>query len=1014
MKKRSLKLLTLALCLQGLPGLIHAQTSSPTLEATAVRGIYVSIPDPSIITGVSSGGVPTFSVPRINSLMSQYNVSGFTLAFPTSNYEYLRQIYYMDCSSGNNLGQALRQGFPQYFPYYEQKVNGGPLGAYYPNDLPDHWPCRPDSLMRFLGAPDAWGITKGDPSVITGITDTHLDMANPDLAGQIAVLGHNSYSPSDGHGTLVTGLVAAATDNSIGYTSIGFKCRVEFNDGIGDNNAMLLLAQKGRPVLNGSWYNDLSPNLDLTSRYLAQGIYNEIYENGTLTCFAAGNGAGQGGPDNFLYPASYDHVFCTSGEGWEQMRNGTNTFNVKGCHNYDLTGSASGTQHHNSRVDLLAPSIRVPGLAYSSSDPTLHYQWDGGWGTSFASPLVASTAALIKSYNSCFTPYQIEYILKTSANHTILSYPENAIYAGKIGSGGLQAGEALKLVDVTRTGHVTCNDANIQTMTIDGIEINTICVPGGTSNGVFPQFTPIIKNGVAPYTYVWEAAPGNTTTLDAYNVAQPKIMTSTGANVAYYRLTVYDASPVQKVANRIVKIKLKTGGWDLAMRDSYTDMLDEPNQMTTVNASDWQIWQSPDVWNRQHQDGSTTHENPEFFNVNPNYAYVKVRNVGCVQAPGNAVVRLYWTKASTGEYWKDDWDSTTHVASAPGFGGPGHIVKGGDEITYGSPLAIGPLDPGQSTILNHTWYPPQPESFAGSPHTVDVCLLARIEDSHGFTIAENLNQTVKYNVINNNNIITRNLIVTNLNPLNKVISHQIDIANAETIRKTFNLQLINDRIISPYLSGDFSSVGYVRVYLGDLYDRWMDGGHRGNVAGEDRATRSVLFEGTTTMELDNITLESHERIPVTLEFNLNNNPDIPENTFNIHLRQFAANADGISANDVYGNVSFEINTSPNSDGALKQPSKTGIGQVVANSGRFTIFPNPAAGFIKVSNLSKADVAASINITNTLGQIITSVDATVLRVAEPKSIDISSLAPGVYMINIVTSGNKSDHFSFVKE
>jgi len=113
---KSLRFLLIALVLP-----FAGKAQQPTL-----KGIYLSIPDASIITSVSPAGVPTFSDASVNSIIAQYTVTAFYQAFPTSNYEYLQEVYELDCTTGDGLGQALTNAFPQYFPHYELVYNGVP------------------------------------------------------------------------------------------------------------------------------------------------------------------------------------------------------------------------------------------------------------------------------------------------------------------------------------------------------------------------------------------------------------------------------------------------------------------------------------------------------------------------------------------------------------------------------------------------------------------------------------------------------------------------------------------------------------------------------------------------------------------------------------------------------------------------------------------------------------------------------------------------------------------------
>ncbi len=344
------------------------------------------------------------------------------------------------------------------------------------------------------------------------------------------------------------------------------------------------------------------------------------------------------------------------------------------------------------------------------------------------------------------------------------------------------------------------------------------------------------------------------------------------------------------------------------MRDSYMDMCDEPNSQAIIDPRETNNWLSPDIWNRQQQDGITTPQNAEYFVSDSNYVYVRVRNVGCIATPANMKLRMYWTKASTGEDWDADWTTTNFTNPQTN-----NTFPAGREITQ-TPIDIPVLQPGDNTIINRGWRPVSPESYDTTANTVDVCLLARVEETtthpFGMTHPELFfgdpgYQGVNKNVNNNNNIVTRNLSVVNFNPNNKKI-HHILVGNVDVdAEHDFDFQFINERTINPHFSGDLSQIVTIEVGLGELFDRWVSSGMQGTYAEVNESNKSVIFNGSETMLLQNITLEPNERLGVTISFeHTGAESEIPHW---VHFRQLTRTAEP----EIYGNVSFRVNATIN-------------------------------------------------------------------------------------------------------
>jgi len=103
---------------------------------------------------------------------------------------------------------------------------------------------------------------------------------------------------------------------------------------------------------------------------------------------------------------------------------------------------------------------------------------------------------------------------------------------------------------------------------------------------------------------------------------------------------------------------------------------------------------------------------------------VRVRNVGCADynaATTNALLRAYWTLASTGEHWSTDW-----TTSEVGRSGGGLLPAGGEITPHYYGIYIPDMPPGGQEVFDIPWLPVDPTEYLGSPTNVDVCFLGRI------------------------------------------------------------------------------------------------------------------------------------------------------------------------------------------------------------------------------------------------------------------------------------------------
>ena len=146
-----------------------------------------------------------------------------------------------------------------------------------------------------------------------------------------------------------------------------------------------------------------------------------------------------------------------------------------------------------------------------------------------------------------------------------------------------------------------------------------------------------------------------------------------------------------------------------------------------------------------------------------------------------------------------DWTGQTLVN--------GHVAGG---LITPSGIAIPSIPPGGDTILSHDWMPPRPQDFdsiSGKLGRIGVCGLARIQTTnvgadYGMTFVEQ--DTTKVNVLNNNNIVTRNFVLLNLsntttpNTKTIVVVGNTGTGNGSGTQGKFTIQLATENQIHPW------------------------------------------------------------------------------------------------------------------------------------------------------------------------------------------------------------------------
>lgn len=314
--------------------------------------------------------------------------------------------------------------------------------------------------LKKMSMTAAWDISQGN-QVVVAVIDSGLDFTHPDIqgnfwsnAGEIPdngidddnngfvddVYGYDfigSYmnqpgspgdnpdnDPSDGqgHGTHVSGTIAATGNNNIGIIGVAPQAKVMAVKGLDDTgngsstalaNALIYAADNGAHVINNSWggYGDSS---------LINTALEYAYAQGSVLIAAAGN---ENNPAAWPHPSKHPHVIS-----------------VAALDHNDVDASFS---NWGAKIDVGAPgtailSLLADGAPISQGGNVVGQHYLELDGTSMAAPHVSGLAALLLAQNPSLVQEQVRHIITQTADDVM-----NLGWDADSGSGRVNAQAAL-------------------------------------------------------------------------------------------------------------------------------------------------------------------------------------------------------------------------------------------------------------------------------------------------------------------------------------------------------------------------------------------------------------------------------------------------------------------------------------------------------------------------------------------------------------------------------------------
>ncbi len=253
--------------------------------------------------------------------------------------------------------------------------------------------------MGKIGLDSAWNITTGLPLTVA-VVDSGVQANHPDLSGKV-LPGFNAFNGTtdthddNGHGTFVSGIIAANTNNAGGIAGVNWAAKIlpiKVADAAGEVRAEASSVGIRYAADNGASIINLSYGGEEDSQTQDDAVRYALSKNVTVVV-AAGN-TPDGAPE---YPAAVPGVIAVGAS--------------------DSLDQVAYFSSYGPFVSLVAPGIQI--WSTNINKPNGEFgpgTYTVSQGTSFSAPLVSGVASLLLSLNKGLTPPQVKTILEGTAD----------------------------------------------------------------------------------------------------------------------------------------------------------------------------------------------------------------------------------------------------------------------------------------------------------------------------------------------------------------------------------------------------------------------------------------------------------------------------------------------------------------------------------------------------------------------------------------------------------------------
>lgn len=263
-----------------------------------------------------------------------------------------------------------------------------------------------------ISAPQAWDLATGSRTVTVAVIDSGIEQSHPDMPSGIIegpdyAGGTSSFDDTMGHGTLVGGIIGAATDNGIGVAGTNWNvqlmaikvCTVvtpqppDFRNtactDVGVVQGIVYASNNDARVINMS----LGDKRPCSANPMFRDAINVALSQESVIVAAAGNN--QINTDT-VTPASCPGVLAVGAIDKSNQRS-------------RWPSAIEPGSNYGPRVDIAAPGTEVLST-YKGK------RYEAGNGTSFAAPFVSGAAALLLSVNPDLKQQQVKDCIVNSGD----------------------------------------------------------------------------------------------------------------------------------------------------------------------------------------------------------------------------------------------------------------------------------------------------------------------------------------------------------------------------------------------------------------------------------------------------------------------------------------------------------------------------------------------------------------------------------------------------------------------